>query len=58
MSLAHAADFEEIAEVAVRDRLESRRLLIGADLIGEAGRRANADTMCAVARDFNGRDNI
>lgn len=56
LSLAHNADFEDIADPAVRAPLEARNLLMGAELIHEAERLADASAVCAIARDFNGKD--
>lgn len=56
LSLAHNADFEDIADPAVRAPLEARNLLMGAELIHEAERLANGSAVCAIARDFNGKD--
>ena len=56
LSLAHNADFEDIADPAVRAPLEARNLLVGAELIHKAERLANASAVCAIARDFNGKD--
>jgi 5-methylthioribose kinase len=56
LSLAHNADFEDIADPAVRAPLEARNLLMGAELIHEADRLTDARAVCAIARDFNGKD--
>lgn len=56
LSLAHNADFEEIADVAARAKLEARNLSMGAELIHAADTLANAQTVCVLARDFNGKD--
>jgi 5-methylthioribose kinase len=56
LSLAHNADFEDIADPAVRAPLEARNLLMGAELIHEADRLTDASAVCAIARDFNGKD--
>ena len=56
LSLAHNADFEDIADPTVRAPLEARNLLMGAELIHEAERLADASAVCAIARDFNGKD--
>lgn len=56
LSLAHNADFEEIADVAVRAQLEARNLSMGAQLIHSAETLADAQAVCALARDFNGKD--
>ena len=56
LSLAHNADFEEIADVAVRAKLEARNLMMGAELIHNADRLECARAVCDMARDFNGKD--
>ncbi len=56
LSLAHNADFEDIADPALRAPLEARNLMMGAELIHEAERLVDANTICAIARDFNGKD--
>ena len=56
LSLAHNADFEDIADVSVRAPLEARNLLMGAELIHSAETLADATAVCALARDFNGKD--
>jgi 5-methylthioribose kinase len=56
LSLAHNADFEDIADPAVRAPLEARNLMMGAEMIHEAERLVDANTICAIARDFNGKD--
>ena len=56
LSLAHNADFEDIDDVVLRTRLEARNLLMGAELIYTADGLADASAVCALARDFNGKD--
>ncbi|WP_116597013.1 S-methyl-5-thioribose kinase [Primorskyibacter marinus] len=56
LSLAHNADFEDIADMSVRASLEARNLLMGAELIHTADTVANAQAVCALARDYNGKD--
>ncbi|WP_187430327.1 Methylthioribose kinase [Roseobacter fucihabitans] len=56
LSLAHNADFEEIDDVALRARLEARNLSMGAELIHTADTIADAQAVCALAREFNGKD--
>ena len=56
LSLAHNADFEEITDTSLRASLEARNLLMGADLIHSADTLADAKAVCALARDFNGKD--
>lgn len=56
LSLAHNADFEDIEDVSVRASLEARNLMMGADLIHFAATLADAKAVCALARDFNGKD--
>ena len=61
LSLAHNADFEDIADPARRAPLEARNLMMGAGLIHRAQELAGAEgggaqAVCALARDFNGKD--
>lgn len=56
LSLAHNADFEEVADVALRARLEARNLSMGAELIHTADTIADAQAVCALARNFNRKD--
>ena len=56
LSLAHNADFEDIADPAARAPLEARNLLMGAELIHTAGTLADARAVCALAREFNRKD--
>lgn len=56
LSLAHNADFEDIADLSVRAPLEARNLMMGADLIHSAETLADAKAVCALARGFNGKD--
>lgn len=56
LSLAHNADFEEIEDVTKRAPLEARNLMMGAELIHSAETLAGAKAVCALARDFNGKD--
>lgn len=58
LSLAHNADFEEIADTFLRARLEARNLMMGAELIHAADVLADAGAVCAMARDFNRKDVI
>ncbi|WP_299967559.1 S-methyl-5-thioribose kinase [uncultured Roseobacter sp.] len=56
LSLAHNADFEEIADVSLRARLEARNLMMGAELIHTAEEISGVEAVCALARSFNGKD--
>lgn len=56
LSLAHNADFEDIADMSVRASLETRNLLMGAELIHTADTVADAQAVCALARAYNGKD--
>lgn len=56
LSLAHNADFEDIADPEIRAPLEARNLVAGADLIRNADTFENAHAVCALARDINERD--
>ena len=56
LSLAHNADFEDIADTALRARLEARNLMMGRDLVKSAGTVGGPDAVCDMARAFNERD--
>lgn len=56
LSLAHNADFEEIADPAIRAPLEARNLTMGAALIHAADGGLTAAEVCAMAQEFNGKD--
>ncbi|MGV6848544.1 MAG: S-methyl-5-thioribose kinase [Marinibacterium sp.] len=56
LSLAHNADFEEIADPAVRAPLEARNLMMGRHLILESGTLADASALTGLARNFNTED--
>ena len=56
LSLAHNADFEEIADEALRARLEARNLAMGAALVHGADGIADVAAVTRTAREFNGRD--
>lgn len=56
LSLAHNADFEEIADTAVRARLEARNLMMGAALIHQSETLKDAASLCNIARTFNEGD--
>ena len=55
LSLAHNADFEEIEDTKLRAMLETRNLLMGAELILKADSIRDTDALLALARDYNGR---
>lgn len=56
LSLAHNADFESIADISLRARLESRNLMMGAALILRADTITNTGALTALAQDFNAKD--
>lgn len=56
LSLAHNADFEDIADTALRARLETRNVMLGRDLILGADAIATPAALIALARDHNERD--
>jgi len=56
LSLAHNADFEEITDTRIRGPLEARNLMMGAALIHAADSLSDAAAVCALAREFNGKD--
>ncbi|MEM8731701.1 MAG: S-methyl-5-thioribose kinase [Pseudomonadota bacterium] len=56
LSLAHNADFEDIADPNVRAPLEARNLMMGSRVIHLADGPLQASTICALAREFNGKD--
>ena len=53
LSLAHNADFEDIADIALRARLEARNLKMGADLIHQADTLQDAAAVQELARRHN-----
>lgn len=53
LSLAHNADFEEIADESLRATLEARNLLMGANLILGAADIADAEGLVQIARKWN-----
>ncbi len=56
LSLAHNADFEEIADPAVRAPLEARNLLMGRELILRRGEIADAGALADLAAKYNEED--
>ncbi len=56
LSLAHNADFEDIADEAIRAPLEARNLMMGADLIHRSQDLSGASAVCDMARAYNERD--
>jgi 5-methylthioribose kinase len=56
LSLAHNADFEEIADEELRAKLEARNLMMGAELILRADAMADVSALTQLARDFDRRD--
>lgn len=58
LSLAHNADFEEIADEALRARLEARNLVMGAELILGAETIRDSAALTDLARSHNARDAI
>ncbi len=56
LSLAHNADFEAIADTALRARLEARNIAMGRELLVARDNAADAAALIAMARDFNGKD--
>ncbi|WP_090112402.1 S-methyl-5-thioribose kinase [Limimaricola pyoseonensis] len=54
LSLAHNADFESIADPALRAPLEARNLMMGRELILGAETIPDAVALCAMARRYNG----
>lgn len=56
LSLAHNADFEQIADTGLRARLEARNLKMGADLILNAESIADAAALVELARAYNEKD--
>ena len=53
LSLAHNADFENIADEALRARLEARNLMMGTELIHKSEDISGPDAVCDMARAFN-----
>ncbi|WP_342075650.1 S-methyl-5-thioribose kinase [Yoonia sp. SS1-5] len=56
LSLAHNADFEEIADVALRARLEARNLKMGAHLIVATATIASPQALTDMAEKFNAEE--
>ena len=56
LSLAHNADFEDIADPAIRAPLEARNLLMGAELIMSAERLTVTGSVLRLLRAFNERN--
>lgn len=56
LSLAHNADFEQIADTGLRARLEARNLKMGADLILNAESIADAAALVELAQAYNEKD--
>lgn len=56
LSLAHNADFEAIADPAMRAPLEARSLAMGRDLILQRGAVGDAAALCALAQDHDKRN--
>ncbi|WP_163849779.1 S-methyl-5-thioribose kinase [Pseudooceanicola aestuarii] len=56
LSLAHNADFEEIADPAIRAPLEARNLMMGRDLILNAAKIDSPRALTDLARQHNGKD--
>lgn len=53
LSLAHNADFVQIAVPAARAPLEARNLEMGCELILRRSEIADIQTLCALARSYN-----
>jgi 5-methylthioribose kinase len=56
LSLAHNADFEKVADIALRAKLEARNLKMGTDLIMNADGIANATDLAKLANAYNVKD--
>lgn len=56
LSLAHNADFERIADTALRARLEARTLMMGRQLLIERASVPDVAALTALARDYDGKD--
>ncbi|NBB92983.1 MAG: S-methyl-5-thioribose kinase [Gammaproteobacteria bacterium] len=56
LSLAHNADFEDIADEAARAPLEARNLMMGRALILGADGITDARALTTLAQDYNGKD--
>ncbi len=56
LSLAHNADFEDIADVRLRATLEARNLMMGAELILNADKIGTSAELLTLAREFNTRN--
>ena len=53
LSLAHNADFEDIADTATRARLEARNLMMGRELLRAGDSLPNPRALTDMARRFN-----
>ena len=56
LSLAHNADFEEIDDLKVRAKLEARNLLMGRELILNAGSLVDVKSISKIAKTYNEKD--
>ena len=56
LSLARNADFEKVADIALRAKLEARNLKMGTDLIMNADGIANATDLAKLANAYNAKD--
>jgi 5-methylthioribose kinase len=56
LSLAHNADFEKVADIALRAKLEARNLKMGTELIMNADDIANATDLAKLANAYNAKD--
>lgn len=56
LSLAHNADFEKVADIALRAKLEARNLKMGTELIMNADGIANATDLAKLANAYNAKD--
>ena len=58
LSLAHNADFEEISDLELRARLETRNLLMGRELILNANTITDIQGILALANAYNEKDQV
>ena len=56
LSLAHNADFEEITDLKLKAKLEARNLLMGRDLILNAGSLVDVKSVLKIAKAYDKKD--
>ena len=56
LSLAHNADFEEITDLKLKAKLEARNLLMGRELILNAGSLMDVKSVLKLAKAYDKKD--